>query len=303
MTTKLANESLVRQRASVLLSAILLERGRTDEAWHALEECARVQPNPNTLPFLFLTEQRGMIYLAEGEVNRALESFFLARELADEWGIRNPAVTSWRAGASIALLGTGQRAAAHTLAVENFDMARTFGASWALGIALGVLAQVAEPDTRLERLTEAVDVLGQSGASLELARAMIDLGSVLRRNGQHVTARTTLRQGADLALICGAEALAERAGRELRASGARPRRLALSGSESLTPSERRVAELAAAGKKNSRIAETLFVSEKTVEGHLSRAYKKLGIQSRDQLRVLSPNLRPRVADEVMGSSV
>jgi DNA-binding CsgD family transcriptional regulator len=92
-----------------------------------------------------------------------------------------------------------------------------------------------------------------------------------------------------LATICGATPLAARANTELRATGARPRRIALSGVESLTPSERRVAQMAAGGPTNREIAQALFVTPKTVEVHLSSVYRKLGISSRSQLQAALAN--------------
>jgi DNA-binding CsgD family transcriptional regulator len=92
-----------------------------------------------------------------------------------------------------------------------------------------------------------------------------------------------LRAGLDLAQRCGATALAERAHDELVASGARPRRLVLTGVDALTASERRVAEMASEGLTNREIAQALFVTEKTVEGHLGHAYRKLDIRSRSEL--------------------
>ena len=96
-------------------------------------------------------------------------------------------------------------------------------------------------------------------------------------------AREPLRRALELATVCGAEPLAEHARTELHAAGVRPRREALSGVESLTPSERRVADLAAAGRTNRDVAQELFVTPKTVEVHLSNAYRKLGIRSRREL--------------------
>lgn len=87
----------------------------------------------------------------------------------------------------------------------------------------------------------------------------------------------------DAAHACGAVPLAERARQELRASGARPRRPALTGAQALTASERRVAELAAEGLGNRAIAEQLFVTTATVETHLRHAFRKLGIGSREEL--------------------
>ena len=96
-------------------------------------------------------------------------------------------------------------------------------------------------------------------------------------------ARKPLRTGLDLAHDCGATALAERAGTELAATGTRPRRPPHSGLDALTPSERRVAQMAAEGLGNREIAQALFVTEKTVEWHLGQAYRKLDVHSRREL--------------------
>jgi DNA-binding CsgD family transcriptional regulator len=105
----------------------------------------------------------------------------------------------------------------------------------------------------------------------------------LRRGRQIVDAREPLRRSLDLAERCGADALVERATTELLATGARPRRRAVTGVDALTPAESRVARLAAAGSSNAEIAQTLFVSRKTVEKHLGNAYAKLAVTSRAEL--------------------
>jgi DNA-binding NarL/FixJ family response regulator len=138
-------------------------------------------------------------------------------------------------------------------------------------------------DASLGALEEAVEHLNRSPAAVERARTLIDLGAALRRRGRRTDAREPLRQGVELARACQAVALAERGHEELIAAGARPRRLQFSGADALTASERRVAELAASGLGNREIAQTLFVTIKTVENHLARAYQKLGIRSRDGL--------------------
>jgi DNA-binding NarL/FixJ family response regulator len=118
---------------------------------------------------------------------------------------------------------------------------------------------------------------------LELARARCDLGAELRRLGRRAEGRVALEAAMDAAHACGAALLAERAAEELRASGARPRRRAVTGLDALTPSELRVARLAAAGRSNRDIAQELFVTPATVETHLTRTYRKLGIAGRDDL--------------------
>ena len=110
-----------------------------------------------------------------------------------------------------------------------------------------------------------------------------ELGAALRRGNHRSEARDLLREGVELAHRAGAPALVARGNEELAATGARPRKLVVSGLESLTASERRVAELAAQDHSNKEIAQALFVTVKTVEVHLSSAYRKLQLNSRREL--------------------
>ena len=124
---------------------------------------------------------------------------------------------------------------------------------------------------------------------VEHARALAALGRWVRLNRQPVEAREPLREALAVAVRCGADGLAAEIRTELGAAGARPRTEALSGPGALTPSERRVAALAADGRTNRDIAQELFVTPKTVEVHLSAAYRKLGIASRRGLaQALTP---------------
>ena len=124
------------------------------------------------------------------------------------------------------------------------------------------------------------------GCAAPLHRARghhVRIGQALRRANQRAEARELLREGLELAQRCGAAPLAQRAHAELLATGARPRRLVRTGVDSLTPSEHRVAQMAAEGQTNREIAQALFVTPKTIEMHLSHVYGKLDIQSRTQL--------------------
>ena len=121
---------------------------------------------------------------------------------------------------------------------------------------------------------------------------LVDLGATLRAAGKRTAAREPLLDGLALAARCGARNLEHRARAELAAIGVRPSTTQRTGADSLTPSERRVVELAAAGGTNREIAQTLFVTEKTVETHLGRSFRKLDISSRRQLAdVLAPAAR------------
>lgn len=126
-------------------------------------------------------------------------------------------------------------------------------------------------------------MLEHSEARLEHARALVELGATLHRAGHRSDARAPLRTGLEIADDRGARRLAEHAQHELLATGARPRRPRSSGRDALTPSELRIATLAADGLSNREIAQTLYLSLKTVEMHLSRVYRKLAIRTRHEL--------------------
>ncbi|WP_460544231.1 helix-turn-helix transcriptional regulator [Glycomyces halotolerans] len=118
---------------------------------------------------------------------------------------------------------------------------------------------------------------------MEHARALLGLGAALRREGRRRECRGVLGEAMSLARSIGAVPVAEQAYYELRSSGAQVRKLFYSGVDALTPSERRVAGLAAEGLANREIAQELFVSVKTVEWHLGQVFRKLGITSRRQI--------------------
>jgi DNA-binding CsgD family transcriptional regulator len=150
-------------------------------------------------------------------------------------------------------------------------------------VSLRALALVGgRPDTEAA-LREAAELLEPVRAPIELARVYIDLGAHLRRSGQRVRARAELVKALDLAHRTGALRLARAAHTELAAAGAKPRRAALTGRDALTPSELRVAQLAAEGMSNREIAQTLFVTIRTITTHLTHTYQKLDITRREQL--------------------
>jgi DNA-binding CsgD family transcriptional regulator len=135
----------------------------------------------------------------------------------------------------------------------------------------------------IELLARAVDTLGGTPARLLQAEAQLELGAMLRREKHRAQAREVLRRALDMADRTGARLFADRAREEIAATGAHPRRARLSGVDALTPSELRVARMAADGLGNREIAQALFVTVKTVETQLGAAYRKLDIGSRGQL--------------------
>ena len=147
-------------------------------------------------------------------------------------------------------------------------------------------AMLAEP-VAIDLLHASVDVLAASELRLKHAESLVELGAALRRANHRADARGPLATGIELADIAGAAPLAERARAELTAAGGRPRSVERSGVASLTPSERRVAQLAAEGLTNREIAQQLFVSVKTIEKHMASCLRKLQIDSRRELRRVS----------------
>jgi DNA-binding CsgD family transcriptional regulator len=189
----------------------------------------------------------------------------------------------WRSATALSLAELGRHDEARTLAADEVRRAKSFGSARAIGIALRAQALVGPAADRSAGLAAALAVLAPSPARLEHARALLDYGATLRAAGQRTAAREPLLEGLALAARCGATTLERRARAELAAIGVRPRTADRSGIDALTPSERRVAEIAAAGSTNREIAQTLFVTEKTVETHLGRAFRKLDVSSRRQL--------------------
>lgn len=197
--------------------------------------------------------------------------------------VPNPSYNPWREFKVEALVRLDRREEALGVAEENLAAARRWGAPGTVGAALRAVASASPDDDALARLEEATELLDGSTARLEQAKALTALGRTLRAARRPSDAREPLQRAVELAEACGAGRIGEVARAELAASGARPRRTALSGVAALTPSEERVARLAADGMTNREVAQQLFVTPKTVEVHLSNAYRKLEIRSRRQL--------------------
>ncbi|MGI5380861.1 AAA family ATPase [Streptomyces sp. CA-251387] len=266
---------------SVAVTA-LMEQGKLTEAADLLQNIDILQPR-RIGNWFRVHECYGRLLLRQHHPDQALEAMLFAGDSFAATGGRNPAFTAWRSGAAECLHALGRNSEALRYAEEEIALARAWGAPRPLGHALRIAGQVAGGAQGVALLTEAVEVLEHSTARLELAHALVDLGAAIRRSGHRAEARPPLSRGLDLAHQCAAADLVEVALSELGAAGARPRRLTLTGPQALTPSERRVADLAATGLSNRDIAQQLYVTVKTVEVHLAKAYRKLGITSRQRL--------------------
>lgn len=264
----------------------LVEHGRVDEAEAVLRDSQVEERHGRSHAFcwaVMFLPARARLRIAQGRVSDGLADLLACGEQYESAANRSPSLWAWRSEAALAAAALGDPERARDLATDELALARASGGPRAVGVALRAAGLVSGGDAGVELLEEAVSILGPSGAALERARSLVDLGSALRHHGRRADARQPLREGLDTAVRCGAAVLGERAREELLATGARPRRERLTGPEALTPSEWRVARLAAQGKSNPEIAQALFLTRRTVETHLTHAYQKLGISSREAL--------------------
>lgn len=192
------------------------------------------------------------------------------------------APAAWRSDLALARYAVG-RPDARDPALEELEAARAGGFPRTEGSALHALGVITGGAEGLELLEQSVAVLERCPAPIELAETLHDLGAALRRVNRRTDAREPLRRGLEIAHRCGARGLHDRILAELHVAGARPRRPTRTGADALTPAERRVCELAAAGHSNREIAQALFVTRKTVETHLARAFRKLDVRRRTGL--------------------
>jgi DNA-binding CsgD family transcriptional regulator len=271
-----------------ILVELALERESPAAAAELVDRHARM-PFPRGYPENMVLFARARAAAAAGDLGRARDQLEACGRGRIGWGEHNPSACQWRSELALVLAQSGDGDCAERLAAEEVRLAQRFGAARALGIALRAQALVRSGRERTAGLERAAVVLARSPARLEHARVLADLGAEQRRRGKRRPARATLADALERAHRCGARVLAERCRRELVAAGARPRRELLRGPDALTAGERRVAELAATGLTNRSIAQSLFLTTKTVETHLSHSYSKLGIRSRAELQgVLEP---------------
>jgi DNA-binding CsgD family transcriptional regulator len=264
------------------LAVTELERGDARAARVTLERAGRPRPDDSGDGARYWGNAELLLLEAELLEPEALiaaaEAF--ARQHAR---VRNPVTSWWRPAKVGALMRLERREEAIALAEEQLELARRWGAPGIVGAALRSLGQASGGERGRQLLEEAVETLDGTPAKLDLAKALTSLGMALRRERRPTEARLPLQRALDLATVCSATRVAELARAELQASGVRPRTASL-GVDALTPSERRVAGMAAEELTNREIAQALFVTPKTVEVHLSNAYRKLEIRSRRQLR-------------------
>ena len=186
-------------------------------------------------------------------------------------------------------IGQPERAAG---AMRNLSEATTTaGSDWALGIQARSRALLSDGESAEYLYREAIERLSRTRVRVELARAHLVYGEWLRRQRRRVDARDQLRTAYEMLTAMGIDGFAERARRELLATGETVRKRTDEAAGQLTRQEAQIARLAGEGNTNPEIGAQLFLSPRTVEYHLHKAFRKLGVSSRRELRRAMPNLR------------
>ncbi len=268
---------------TALLAEVLVERGDLEGAGAVLGEVLPEGPVPDGFWVAPLLRARGLLRLAQGRAREAADDLVDLSDRMDHWHMATGGGLPVASYAALALGSLGESGRAQEFAAAGMLSARLWGAPSAISTALITQGLIGHGDERLGLLADAVRVLEGTPVRLHRARALGELGAALRRANQRSAAREPLREALDLARRCGATTLAHRAYSELQATGEKVRRHSPIGVESLTPSERRVSEMAATGMTNRQIAEALFLTVKTIETHLAAAFDKLGIRTRREL--------------------
>jgi DNA-binding CsgD family transcriptional regulator len=191
------------------------------------------------------------------------------------------------------LIEAAARTGDHRLAADGLErlVERTRGSrsEWGSGMVARGSALLAGDDAAEPLYRDAIDRLGRTGLRPDLARARLLYGEWLRRGSRRVDAREQLRGAHEAFVAMGAEAFADRARRELVATGVKVRSRSDETRDELTPQEQHIARLARAGLTNPEIGAQLFLSPRTVEWHLNKVFTKLGIRSRRALHEALPS--------------
>jgi DNA-binding CsgD family transcriptional regulator len=261
--------------------------GRAEECRaNSAEALALAHRNHMALAQLWAQHALGDLALATGDTAEAVRQYRKLEDMLQDIGFRDVDVSP---GPELveAHLRCGQGDDAAGVARDYLERAEEKSQPWALARAHRAMALIstAAPH-RTEHLDEALRLHELSPDTYEAAHTRLAFGSSLRRDKQRVAARPYLRQALEDFQRLGARPWAETAANELDATGERARRTGDGYSTHLTPQELRIAQMLGDGATTKEAAAALFLSPKTVEYHLRHVYQKLGIRSRDELKVV-----------------
>ncbi len=261
--------------ALAVLASVSVQRGDNDRTEQLLH---RLGSPRGPVEYGRSMDVRARWLWSRGDADGALDVLRRCGREFDAMGVHNPVLFPWWLDAVVVTMRLGRTGAAAEFAEHGaalrWDTAAARGyALLATGLSTG----------HAETLEQAVAELNAAGEQLHEALALCSLGEVLMRARHEKAARKHLRAAVDIAVRCGASVAADRAHELLTAAGGRMSALHASPKDALTGGELRVAELAATGLTNREIAERLYITVRTVETHLSKAYRKLGSQTRSEL--------------------
>ncbi len=228
-----------------------------------------------------------LLYNGLGQYDKALAAAEVACEY-DDVGVLGWSLTELIEAA----VRSGQPGRASDALGRLAESTSASGTDWGLGTEARSRALLSEGEAAENCYREAIERLGRTRMRPAAARAHLLYGEWLRRENRRRDARTELRTAFELLSTMGIEAFAERARRELLATGERVRKRTVETVSELTAQEAHIARLAVDGRTNVEIGAQLFLSTRTVEWHLGKVYSKLGVGSRRELRLALASLRP-----------
>ena len=266
-------------------------RGREAEAFELIGQSVReVVPRGEALGLAAAQWASALVYNGLGRYEDALAAAEQACEHPEDLGFFN-----WSLAELILAAARSGRIDRASDALERLsEMTRASGSDWALGIEARSRALLSEGANADRLYREAIERLGRTRVRVALARAHLQYGEWLRRERRRLDAREQLQTAYEMLTAMGVEAFAQRAERELLATGARARKRSPETRETLTAQEAQVARLARDGLSNVEIGARLIISPRTVEYHLHKVFTKLDISSRHQLGRVLPE-QPRAA--------
>lgn len=267
----------------IVLAHVLVQQRDPVRAEELLEGITRPRFDQFSLEYHWFLMARARAREALGDLEGALSYLLACGDSLLEAHIGNPVLAPWWLDGAHALATLGRRTEARDLAERGAEQAERWGTPSARGMGLLARGAVIEGDVGIDLLSEAADVLSRSVAPLEYAKAEYLLGTRLLERDDRKGARDRLRRSIDQSVLAGDRLQLAPATAALVKAGGRLRTGVSSATDMLTGSERRVAVMAADGATNRAIAEQLFVTVRTVETHLTSAYRKLDISGRAEL--------------------
>jgi DNA-binding CsgD family transcriptional regulator/tetratricopeptide (TPR) repeat protein len=282
-------EATGRDLAPYSAALLLAWQGREAEASEVFEATRReVVPRGEGIGLTLTQTMAAVLYNGLGRYEEALAAAEQTMERPEDLS-SNP--VNW---SLVELIEAGTRsghADRATSALEELTVrTRPSGTDWALGVEARSRALLSDREAADDLYREAIERLGRAGVRAELGRAHLLYGEWLRRENRRRDAREQLRTAHEMLTAMRLDAFADRAERELLATGETARKRTVETRDQLTPQEAQIARLARDGLSNPEIGSQLFISPRTVEYHLSKVFSKLDVSSRQQLdRVLPMN--------------